>query len=304
MRVLIIEDDTLIANAILRIINLDFKGEVAASKAVGTVQEGIAALETFLPNVILFDVRLPDGTGFDILRVLPADHIAVKVCISGQPTNDIMNEFAKEGVYLFIAKPFDVVQLRESLQSALLELRQRQQQRTSFIELLENHDKLHAIVREQEQEIMTLKQSEPSAADGTTTGIERQETTTKDAESVESEMEQDTPTLLLTLRIDGEDHRVGIPIAEILYIEARGSKIAVIRRNGEALEATRTLKALEEQLAENDFLRCHASYLVNCRAVGAYSASSLTLGTVKVPISRKYQPNVRQRMAELFGKKR
>jgi DNA-binding LytR/AlgR family response regulator len=303
MRVLIIEDDQAISSAILRIIKLDFHEEVTASQAVSTVYEGIAALPKFLPDIILFDVHLPDGTGFNILHRLPSDHSAIKVCISGQPMDSsTINELAREGVYSFIAKPFSVKQLQESLRAAMMEIRQKQQREFLITAVFDSHDALHAKVLEQEQELLTLKQAESVATinDEERTATEESEET-EGAQSAIQYTAQDITMLLLTFRTDGEDKCVRLPTDDILYIEARGNKVLIHQRNEEKLEVKRTLKALEEQLVGQDFLRCHASYLVNCRAITAYSASSLMLGEVRIGVSRKYQSAVRLRLRAWRG---
>lgn len=64
LNVLLIEDETLFAKSVLR--RLQREGHDGAIKA--SLEEGRAALKAKLPDVLLLDVRLPDGSGLDLLK--------------------------------------------------------------------------------------------------------------------------------------------------------------------------------------------------------------------------------------------
>ncbi|EEF78888.1 sigma-54-dependent transcriptional regulator [Methylophaga thiooxydans] len=69
LNVLLIEDETLFAKSVLR--RLQREGHTGAIKA--SLEAGRAALKTKLPDVILLDVRLPDGSGLDLLKEIRAN---------------------------------------------------------------------------------------------------------------------------------------------------------------------------------------------------------------------------------------
>jgi DNA-binding response OmpR family regulator len=66
--VLIVEDDPVLVHAISR--NLAVRGY--AVESARTVAEALAALEPDCPALLLLDIDLPDGSGWDILRALRA----------------------------------------------------------------------------------------------------------------------------------------------------------------------------------------------------------------------------------------
>jgi len=69
LNVLLIEDETLFAKSVLR--RLQREGHTGEIKA--SLEAGRAALKTKLPDVILLDVRLPDGSGLDLLKEIRAN---------------------------------------------------------------------------------------------------------------------------------------------------------------------------------------------------------------------------------------
>lgn len=69
LNVLLIEDETLFAKSVLR--RLQREGHDGVIKA--SLEEGRAALKAKLPDVLLLDVRLPDGSGLDLLKQIQAN---------------------------------------------------------------------------------------------------------------------------------------------------------------------------------------------------------------------------------------
>ena len=67
-RVLIVEDDPALVHAIER--NLSVRGFETRSAA--SVAEALAALDEGSPSLLLLDIDLPDGSGWEVLRALRA----------------------------------------------------------------------------------------------------------------------------------------------------------------------------------------------------------------------------------------
>lgn len=90
---------------------------------------------------------------------------------------------------------------------------------------------------------------------------------------------------------------VFLDIKDISYIEVFGHWLHVYHGEGEPLECYGSLLALEEQLAELDFVRVHKSYLVNCRYIYAIERRSIILedGT-EIPMSRYKADTVRKKL--------
>ena len=275
MRLLIIEDNREISTVLRFFIRSIVGDDCLTVRVVASLAEAREARRTFEPDIVFFDIALPDGSGFEIVREWQQDLSSPLICMSAHPAEHYVSELLSVRVFAFLPKPFDRDDVVKPLGEALAVVSQEQQRRLIIEKLLEQYDEAHSLLREKEREIERLARAQ-SSTDG---------------------------TLQLSLRSNGARHTVAVLPEEILYAEARSNKVMVMQRKGEALEFTGTLKALEEQLGSTDFLRCHASYLVNCRAVTAYSSFQLTLGSTQVPISQSRAKNVRERMQKIFGKK-
>lgn len=99
--VLIVEDEDLLRMIITR--TLSESGHCLI--AVDSVGEAIAAMTARLPDVVLLDVNLPDGTGWEVLRWLRAirQHVAVIVYSAVPPSTKRCAEFRPDAV---LTKPF------------------------------------------------------------------------------------------------------------------------------------------------------------------------------------------------------
>lgn len=68
IKVLLIDDHELIRNGLGAVIDLEPDMDVVGTSA--TVAEGLAAYERLLPDVVVTDLQLQDGTGLDVVRTL------------------------------------------------------------------------------------------------------------------------------------------------------------------------------------------------------------------------------------------
>lgn len=105
-----------------------------------------------------------------------------------------------------------------------------------------------------------------------------------------------------SLLLEGENQQENLRIVldELLFIKAEGNYVELVTFNHEQkLERfllRAPLKVIESQLVtwENEILRCHRSYLVNCRkikkAAGNAQGLSLCIESIdqRIPVSRKY----------------
>lgn len=67
MNILIIEDDLLFCETLESVI-IDYFPNVNINGKASTVKDGIELIKNVKPDLILLDINLPDGTGFDILE--------------------------------------------------------------------------------------------------------------------------------------------------------------------------------------------------------------------------------------------
>ncbi len=89
--------------------------------------------------------------------------------------------------------------------------------------------------------------------------------------------------------------RVRLDRRDIWYLESRGRLVHLFTAEGE-YSFYGNLDREEGALGEQ-FLRCHRSYLVNCRKIQSYSTTELVLQNgSRIPVSRSYAKRVRQRL--------
>ena len=86
----------------------------------GSVKEGLLAIQSFKPDLCLTDMKLPDGTGLDIVRYIQREYAHVPVAvITAFGSMESAVEALKAGAYDFVSKPVDLSKLRDLVQTAL-----------------------------------------------------------------------------------------------------------------------------------------------------------------------------------------
>lgn len=113
--VLIVEDDA----ALARILVGYFSEGGAAVVCCSCVADARAALATRRPDLMVADVRLPDGTATDILFPEGGYSGQVTIAISAQAEPREAFALARAGVHTFLQKPFTLDVLDETVARAL-----------------------------------------------------------------------------------------------------------------------------------------------------------------------------------------
>ena len=101
----------------VRLGNLDVEIEHATN-----VQEGLAKAFAQLPDLILLDVVMPDGNGFDVCRKLKSHSETAEIPViflTGASTVDETVQGFDVGAVDYIPKPFDSAELKARVRSAL-----------------------------------------------------------------------------------------------------------------------------------------------------------------------------------------
>jgi two-component system response regulator AtoC len=152
-RVLVVDDEEnirLVLRTLLRKHGYDV--EVASSG-----EEALASLETFEPDVILTDVRMPRMGGLDLLGALKAkQHPAAVIVMSAYGNVDLAIEAMKAGAYDYVGKPFkpDEIVLalrkaeeREALRRENRALKEQIQKENQFESILAKSHEMVAIFK-------------------------------------------------------------------------------------------------------------------------------------------------------------
>lgn len=101
------------------------------------------------------------------------------------------------------------------------------------------------------------------------------------------------------LFINVNKKRVKICLAEVLYIESRKEYINIVTRDRSFLTKFQ-LGEIEEQLAKNNFIRVHRSFIVSKEKVDAYSATEIEIAGMQIPIGRSYKDVVMSQLSEKY----
>jgi len=90
---------------------------------LGTVAlEGLAALRSAPPDLLLLDMQLPDGSGLELLRALADDPLLATVpvvMVSADVMEDSIGAALQAGARAYIAKPFNFDEVLKQLDAVL-----------------------------------------------------------------------------------------------------------------------------------------------------------------------------------------
>lgn len=108
--VLVVDDDP----AVRQLVRLSLELEGYLVKEAAGAEEGLSAVETEPPDLILLDVMMPHVDGWEMLRQIQERHGAGSIPIvmfSGKVDAETAAEAAERGASGFVGKPFDPQQL-------------------------------------------------------------------------------------------------------------------------------------------------------------------------------------------------
>jgi DNA-binding NtrC family response regulator len=115
-RVLIVEDERVLAkNVAEKLRTHDHVVEISH-----TAKDALACSAKFVPDVIILDLRLPDGDGLKLLPKLRAESPSTSVIVVTAHGNEqIAVEAMKAGAYEYLTKPIDLEELQLVVNRAL-----------------------------------------------------------------------------------------------------------------------------------------------------------------------------------------
>ena len=123
---LVIDDDKLLCRSLSDLLGSD----TLEVRTAHTLADGVGACAAGPVDVVVLDQQLPDGEGHTICPRILAEHEAAKIIfITAFPSFDSAVLALRNGAYDYVAKPFDVQELRlavdQALRVAALEREQR-----------------------------------------------------------------------------------------------------------------------------------------------------------------------------------
>jgi two-component system response regulator AtoC len=105
MQILVVDDD----QALCRSLEIQLKREGHEVAVAHTLADGLCAAQQGSPDLMLVDLRLPDGSGLDLLRIQgasrPGGHV---VMITGAQDMQATIEAVRLGAFDYVRKPLDI----------------------------------------------------------------------------------------------------------------------------------------------------------------------------------------------------
>jgi len=157
-RILVVDDDP----KILQLISFDLESEDYYVDTAQSAKECLAHLDGKTSyDLVLLDVKLPDGEGIEVLKQIKRRQAALQVImISAYATVELAVKAVKEGAYDFISKPFELEELRIRVKNAItshalsrevMTLREQLGERYSFDNIIgksENMQRVYQLLRD------------------------------------------------------------------------------------------------------------------------------------------------------------
>ena len=109
-RVMVVEDCLDVAESL----GLQLREWGYTYRICATGSEALALVPYFRPNVVLIDIGLPDMSGWELARYLPANAVLIAVTARGE--DDDFRRSQRAGIVYHLVKPAYQRQLRELLQ--------------------------------------------------------------------------------------------------------------------------------------------------------------------------------------------
>ena len=116
-RLMIVDDD----EALRTVLRQQFEAEGLSSiEEAGSVAQAFEVIGPFAPDMVLLDVQLPDGSGFDICRRLRGQGFEKPILmLTGQDAEDDIIEGLEAGANDYIAKPMRMGELLARMKTHL-----------------------------------------------------------------------------------------------------------------------------------------------------------------------------------------
>jgi two-component system response regulator PilR (NtrC family) len=151
VNLLIVDDEASLRD----FLSIVFEDEGWRVETAGSVAEARAAVAKNEPDLILCDLMLPDGSGIDLLREVKAGTPSVAVVmITAHTSTKSAVEALKAGAFDYIAKPFDIDELkiivrnaveRKELEDENLHLRTALEERFTFSNIIGRSTRMQEI---------------------------------------------------------------------------------------------------------------------------------------------------------------
>jgi two-component system, NtrC family, response regulator HydG len=111
LHALLVDDDVNFAAGLAEVVGR----EGFSTKTVHTLKEAKSEIGRAVPDVLLVDLHLPDGSGLELFKELEASPATEVVLITGQATVDTAVESMRRGAADYLVKPVDFSRVKQVL---------------------------------------------------------------------------------------------------------------------------------------------------------------------------------------------
>lgn len=91
-----------------------------------------------------------------------------------------------------------------------------------------------------------------------------------------------------------------MPIRDVKYVEVFGHSLIYHTQQGD-IKVRGVLSQVESELESYSFLRCSNCFLVNLRYVDNFTSTSVEIGSVELPVSRRKKKEFTERLTDYLG---
>lgn len=120
LRVLVVEDERAVRLLLRRLLE-DAGAQVTA---VASPTEALAEFERAAPDLLLSDIRMPGGDGYELIRrvrALPPERggKTPAIAVSASVGDEEISKILAAGFQRFVRKPFEVAEVRDAIEAVL-----------------------------------------------------------------------------------------------------------------------------------------------------------------------------------------
>ncbi len=119
IRLLLVDDSALVRRGVRALLEGRHRqAELIVAGEAGTVAEAIAVSRTCKPDVVLLDIRLPDGDGFEACRGILKDHPTARILmLTSFANDDFVHQAIVAGAHGYLMKEVEPERLVEAIVS-------------------------------------------------------------------------------------------------------------------------------------------------------------------------------------------
>ncbi len=114
IRILLVDDHPLVRIGLQEI--LSQKGNLEVVGGVSTASEALGAVLEHQPDIVLMDIRLPDGSGIDVCRNIVAQCPNTRIIFLTSFDGDLMLQGLEAGAYGYLLKDIKSTQLIKAIE--------------------------------------------------------------------------------------------------------------------------------------------------------------------------------------------